>query len=65
MSSNLEFLAFLDEWMSGLKPAPLSGLAAPAERLALVSVDMVNGFCHQGPLASPRVKRPSSHPLWP
>lgn len=56
MRNSQEFIAFLDEWMAGLKPARLSDLAAPPERLALVSVDMVNGFCHEGPLASPRVK---------
>lgn len=56
MSSSQEFLDYLDRWMAGLKPARLSDLAASPERLALVSVDMVNGFCHEGPLAGPRVQ---------
>ncbi|MEW6568716.1 MAG: isochorismatase family cysteine hydrolase [Chloroflexota bacterium] len=56
MNESRDFLTYLDEWAASLKPARLDDVASPAERAALVSVDMVNGFCHEGPLASPRVK---------
>ncbi len=56
MSGSQDFLTYLDEWMGSLQPVRLSTLASPPERVAVVSVDMVNGFCHEGPLASPRVK---------
>jgi nicotinamidase-related amidase len=50
------FLAFVDQWMAGLRPLALDQLAAAPGQTALVSVDVINGFCHKGPLASPRVE---------
>jgi nicotinamidase-related amidase len=49
------FLNYLDQWLAGLDPMPISRLGDDPGRIALVSVDVINGFCHQGPLASPRV----------
>ena len=49
-----------DRWITGLqerlnqlKPLPLNDL--PPERTVLILIDMVQGFAHEGPLASPRV----------
>jgi len=51
-----EFIRFLEEWMEGLKPLVLKHVIPSPRETAVISVDMINGFCHEGPLASPRVK---------
>ncbi len=53
---NLEFLDWLAEWKNNLPNIVLSKLLINPDRTALVSIDMVNGFCHQGSLASENVK---------
>ena len=41
-----------------LAPLPLAEIVAGApERVALISIDVINGFCKSGPLASERVGR--------
>jgi nicotinamidase-related amidase len=65
MSSNINlldrsrpFLAYLEEWYSKLQDLPLRDLIAGApERVAVISIDVINGFCKSGPLASERVGR--------
>lgn len=50
------FLSYLDEWFGALPERSLAELiAGKPERVALCSVDLINGFCREGPLASPRV----------
>lgn len=49
------FLTWLADWQAGLKPARLNEVVADPRRVAVLSVDVINGFCHAGPLASPRV----------
>lgn len=50
------FLAYLDAWYAALPDMALAGIVGTTpERVALMSVDMVNGFCREGPLAGPRV----------
>lgn len=50
------FLSHVVEWKEGLQPLDLdSTLAGRPERVAVLSVDVVNGFCYEGLLASPRV----------
>lgn len=50
------FLAYLDEWYDNLPTVSLSEIVGSApQRVALFSIDMINGFCKEGPLASPRV----------
>lgn len=56
MESARPFLEYVDGWLAGLPRPPLAELASPPEATAVVSVDMINGFCHAGPLASPRVE---------
>jgi nicotinamidase-related amidase len=52
------FLAYLEEWYGGLKQATLAEIVGISlERVALISIDVINGFCVSGPLASERVGR--------
>jgi nicotinamidase-related amidase len=39
-----------------LSVLPLDTILKDPQKTIIVSVDVINGFCHQGPLASPRVK---------
>jgi nicotinamidase-related amidase len=50
------FLAYIDKWLAELPVASLSDIAEDPAQVAIISVDVINGFCHEGPLASPRVK---------
>jgi nicotinamidase-related amidase len=56
MQDGQVFLSYLSDWSSGLRPLPLRPLIADPQGVAVLSVDMINGFCHEGPLASPRVR---------
>lgn len=52
------FLSWLDGWYDGLKELSLEAVlheAGGPAGVALVSVDMIVGFCSEGPLSSPRV----------
>jgi nicotinamidase-related amidase len=50
------FLSYLEEWYNGLEELPLRELlAGEPERMAVISIDVINGFCKSGPLASQRV----------
>src|SRR5215212_4001129 len=52
------FLAYLEEWYNALAPLALDEVVAGApERVTLISIDVINGFCKSGPLASERVGR--------
>jgi nicotinamidase-related amidase len=51
----VEFLAFLDGWLANLPDLSLEQVFERPDRCAIVSVDVINGFCVSGPLASPRV----------
>ena len=50
------FLAYIMNWKTGLPEMSLSEVISNPATTAVVSVDMINGFCHDGPLSSPRVK---------
>ncbi len=50
------FLRYVADWYAALPALPLSAAVTDPARTAIVSVDVINGFCHTGPLASPRVK---------
>src|SRR3990172_4235833 len=52
---NKQFLTWLEHWIADLKPLSLAKSGLVPNKAALISVDMVNGFCHQGPLASKNV----------
>ena len=49
-----EFLSWLSEWYSNLKPLPLKSVISDPTSVAICSVDMLNGFCYEGNLASSR-----------
>ncbi len=49
------FLHFLEDWYTHLPEMPLAQLLAEPERAAIVSIDVIQGFCTAGPLASARV----------
>lgn len=50
-----EFLDFLGEWVESLKPVKVEKIFHQPENVAIISVDVINGFCKFGPLSSPRV----------
>lgn len=50
---NRDFLDWIEQWFRALKPVLISDFTA--NKTALISVDMVKGFCSTGPLASPKV----------
>jgi nicotinamidase-related amidase len=52
------FLTWLTRWEADLKSAQLSELiATESSQVAMMCVDLVVGFCYEGPLSSPRVAR--------
>lgn len=52
------FLDYLEAWYQSLPTIDLAATVAhQPDRLLLCSIDMINGFCSEGPLASPRVSR--------
>jgi nicotinamidase-related amidase len=53
-----EFLSALVQWERTLPALSWSDLRDEAQqgRVALLCVDMINGFCHEGALSSPRVE---------
>lgn len=50
------FITYVEDWLSRLPTAKLSKLIGDPSRAAVASVDIINGFCTVGPLASPRVQ---------
>ena len=57
LDRSLPFLAFLDEWYEQLPNEALNTLIDDPSKIAVISVDVINGFCYEGPLSSPRVKQ--------
>jgi len=49
------FLEWLEQWHRGLEVVRAEELFAEPARVAIASVDLVVGFCYEGPLSSPRV----------
>lgn len=54
-TKNHEFLQFIEDWLAQLKTLRVAELAAFGDEIAIVSVDLLKGFCDFGPLSSPRV----------
>mgnify|MGYP000710497541 CR=1 FL=1 len=53
-----DYLAFVEAWLRDRPTLTLHELVASVsspDQIAIVSVDLIVGFCHVGPLASPRV----------
>lgn len=54
--SSAPFLQYLEQWYAALPAVELATVVGDApERVALLSIDMINGFCKEGPLSGPRV----------
>lgn len=49
------FLEWLTRWEAELPAVPLESVVREPTRTAILSVDLIKGFCTIGPLASPRV----------
>ncbi|NCC30782.1 MAG: cysteine hydrolase [Chloroflexia bacterium] len=50
------FLAYLEQWYASLPTIALAEvIGTHPERVMVLSVDMINGFCKAGPLSGPRV----------
>lgn len=56
-TDSIPFIDYLEGWQSGLPAISLAKAIPDPTRTAIVSVDMINGFCYEGPLSSPRVAR--------
>ena len=50
-----EFLNYLDGWLEALPDLAGEEVFSQPERCAIISVDVINGFCAFGVLSSPRV----------
>ena len=55
LSQSQPFIDYLDNWLASLAELPLDQAIVNPAQTAIVSVDVVKGFCNFGPLASPRV----------
>ncbi len=53
-TGNKPFLDWLARWQESLPEVNLEAVVSDPDRVALVSQDMLKGFCNQGPLAGPR-----------
>ena len=49
------FLAFLEGWIDQLPAVSIDQAIPDPRKTAVVSVDVTQGFCYEGPLSSPRV----------
>lgn len=57
LSAAEPFLRYLEAWYAALPAADLAAIVGEhPERVAVCSIDMIDGFCNQGPLAGPRVQ---------
>jgi nicotinamidase-related amidase len=51
----LPFLTWMDNWKDSLPTLEMANQVHDPTTVAIVSVDVINGFCYEGPLSSPRV----------
>ncbi|MCL4393682.1 MAG: isochorismatase family protein [Chloroflexi bacterium] len=49
-----QFLDWLSDWTAGLAPVTLADAIDEPASAAICTVDMLNGFCYEGNLSSPR-----------
>lgn len=49
------FLNYVESWLADRPALPLDKAIPNPEQTAIVSIDVINGFLYEGPLASPRV----------
>ncbi len=53
--SSRPFLDFLDTWIERLPDIQWDDILSDPRRTGVISVDIIEGFCYEGPLSSPRV----------
>lgn len=53
--TSTETPAFVTDWLNTVSPTSYASLVPEPDRAAFFSADLINGFVHFGPLASPRV----------
>lgn len=53
---NKQFSDWLEDWYKNLQPANLSTIIQDPQKVAIISEDMLVGFCHEGALSSEKVK---------
>ena len=56
IQQSIPFLDYLVGWQASLPAVSLKDVCSTPERTAILSVDIINGFCYQGALSSPGVK---------
>lgn len=56
INASRPFLSWIVDWYNHLETIALDKLDRDPSKVAILSVDVINGFCHEGPLASPRVR---------
>lgn len=59
-ATDVAFLDYLEEWLAGrprLRWKDVVAQAGGPDRVAVLVIDMIRGFCEIGPLSSPRVGR--------
>ena len=54
-TESMELADFLEHWLQKLPAAPLRETILQPKKTAIISVDVINGFCYAGALSSPRV----------
>jgi nicotinamidase-related amidase len=52
-----QFLLYLKQWVDALPSVSLQEVCPSPKNTAIISVDVINGFCSEGPLSSPRVQK--------
>ena len=56
ITNSKPFLSYVVDWKANLKTIPMTEVVkGKADQVAVISVDVINGFCYEGTLASPRV----------
>ena len=55
VKSAMPFLGWVNDWKTNRPTLNVSAEIKDPQSVAVLSVDVINGFCYQGPLSSPRV----------
>lgn len=54
-TKSAEFLDYLENWLDSRPAVGFDELIPEPEKMAIISIDVINGFLYDGPLSSPRV----------
>ncbi len=55
LSDSRPFLEWVVGWYDGLPSVPVGSVVRDPARTAILAIDVLNGFCYEGPLSSARV----------